>query len=179
MPTPDTAVKFKLWPYGYALISLHTIQTTNHPLCFLIPQAERMSVETGCWLFLAAAHPYGGQRMVTFSSAKLRQEGLVELNDIVNDVNGLMHRMRVSRRADAMVLQRQFQQEKAAREIAEAELATLREAMQASQSQTELLLAEVARIEQFRHLIPIEDEGDDFGQGDDDGDIGADPEAPI
>lgn len=117
--------------------------------------------------------------MVTFSSAKLRQEGLVELNDIVNDVNGLMHRMRVSRRADAMVLQRQFQQEKAAREIAEAELATLREAMQASQSQTELLLAEVARIEQFRHLIPIEDEGDDFGQGDDDGDIGADPEAPI
>lgn len=116
--------------------------------------------------------------MVTFASEKLRQEGLAEINEIANDVNELMQRMRTARRTDGMILQRKFHAEKEAREKAEAELDALRASMQESKSQADLLRAEYDRIQKYRHLLPIGDEGDDFGQGSDE-DGTADPEAPI
>lgn len=116
--------------------------------------------------------------MVTFASAKLRHEGLAEINDIANDVNALFQRMRDARRMDGMAMQRKFHEEKTAREKAEAEVAMLRAAMQATQSQTDLLRAEYERINKYRHLIPLEKEGD-FSPDDEEDDANLDPDAPI
>lgn len=136
-----------------------------------------MSLESGCWLFLAGAYPTGG-RIVTFASEKLRQEGLTEINEIANNVNEVMQRMRTARRLDGMVLLRKYQEEKEAREKAETELAALRASVEETKSQAELLHAEYERIQKYRNLLPAMDEGDDFGHGNDDDDE-ADPEAPL
>lgn len=128
-----------------------------------------MSIETGCWLFVAAAHPQGGERMVSFSSEKLRLEGLTELNSIVNDFSVLMARMTTARRTSSMELQRNLENERQARIKAEEDFDGLRSTLQDNVTENERLRAELARFEKLRALLPMEEyDSDEAGDGDDD-----------
>jgi hypothetical protein len=100
-----------------------------------------MSYETGCWLFVAAQHPNGGQHMMHYSSPKLREEGLLETNILVNKFNHLMGMMVSARRTNAMQLQRDRDEAVAAKEVADAEVEELRASILITQSEKQLMQA--------------------------------------
>lgn len=101
---------------------------------------------------MAADHIQAKQRMVNFSSQKIREEGLEELNAIVNHIHRLMERMKVARRGNAMDLQRKLQREEDGRHAAEAVAAQLRTAMEESQSEIQLLRAQLSAVGAARLL---------------------------
>ena len=67
-------------------------------------QCEAISVETGCWLYIGAQHLTATAPFSHYSSPRLRQEGLAELNSIHNQLSQTMVALVAARRQEAKSL---------------------------------------------------------------------------
>ncbi|KAF9060828.1 hypothetical protein BDP27DRAFT_1236172, partial [Rhodocollybia butyracea] len=66
---------------------------------------ERLSAETGCWLYLATAHPNAHSAFTNYTSQRLVQErSLTLLDDLHNTAHKMFHVLKVAHRSNAQEL---------------------------------------------------------------------------
>jgi hypothetical protein len=87
-------------------------------------QCERLSLETGCWLYISGQHATANLGFANYASPRLRREGKSQLIDIQNSFNAIFSSLLESRRLEAVQLSLQAQKAKEELQEAEAELAT-------------------------------------------------------
>ncbi|KAL0947181.1 hypothetical protein HGRIS_013305 [Hohenbuehelia grisea] len=67
----------------------------------IVYRAERLGLETGCWIYLAAQHQHAQGPMISFATQRLRLEAHQQLTEYSNNFNRLMASLVMSRRQDA------------------------------------------------------------------------------
>jgi hypothetical protein len=67
-------------------------------------QCERLSHETGCWLFIGAQHAHASSPFVHFASSRIRRDASKEITEIASRFNGLCSALIAARRQKALVL---------------------------------------------------------------------------
>lgn len=122
----------------------------SEKLLLTAKQAERLSAQTGSWVYLAMHHVTANKPFIHYSSARLRTEGGVQANNLANAVSTLMSALHSARRAELVALNIELARIKAANE-AERELAEqlVKKAMSdtdAMAAENERLRAEVAEL---------------------------------
>lgn len=126
--------------------------TSNFPY-----QAERISVETGCWLFVAAQHTTARLPFIHYSSPRLRRDGSKSLEDAVNQFSKMFSGLVAARRLEAQEMHDRMLESQAEAKKSQEELALAVETQQAVQAKAdeaqELCLRQQSDIERQQELI--------------------------
>jgi hypothetical protein len=82
-------------------------------------QCERLSYETGCWLFIGAQHPHANKPFVHYSSDRLCREASQEITEFASKFSVLCASLVASWRQDALAMAQQLAVSEQEREVAE------------------------------------------------------------
>lgn len=89
-------------------------------------KCERLSAETGCYLYIAGQHVNAKYGFYNYSSPRVRREAKDMVTEIQNSFNVMFATLLSARRVDAMELSRQAEQSKADLKTAQDEIAVQR-----------------------------------------------------
>jgi uncharacterized protein YbcC (UPF0753/DUF2309 family) len=92
-------------------------------------KAERVSLETDSWLFVAAQHPSATGQFVHYTSPRLRQEAESDTQQLINQFHVLMNGLIAARRKEALELGKALAQANKSVEAAEADAQAARQAL--------------------------------------------------
>ena len=72
-------------------------------------KAERLSQETGCWLYISAQHLTANMGFVNYTSLRLRRDARRQVTDVQNQFHAIFTSLLQSRRTEAaqLILQAQ------------------------------------------------------------------------
>jgi hypothetical protein len=82
-------------------------------------QCERLSHETGCWLFIGAQHPHANKPFVHYSSDRIRHEASQQVTEVASKFSVLCASLVASRRQDALAMAQKLAISEKEREVAE------------------------------------------------------------
>lgn len=100
-------------------------------------KCERLSAETGCWLYISGQHVNANMGFYSYASPRLRRESRDQVTDIQNSFAKAYASLLNARRLDAINLSLQAEKCKEDLKIAQQEIAE--KAAQIAQLQLELL----------------------------------------
>jgi hypothetical protein len=86
-------------------------------------QSERLSAETGCWLFVGGQHPHSNKAFAHYSSERIRRDAPQEVTEVASKFGVLCTALVASRRHDTMIMAEKLAAADAQKEIAIAQRA--------------------------------------------------------
>lgn len=71
-------------------------------------QAERLSAESNCWIFLGGQHPNANAPFLHYTSSKLRADALQEATNLANTFGDITYSLTQVRRHEAMDIAKKY-----------------------------------------------------------------------
>ena len=109
-------------------------------------QAEQVSKETNCWLFLGAQHPNANGDFIHYTSSQLRNEARADTNEMINLFNGTMSALICACCENAQVIAKKLAWEERLKKKAEEEAESSRQALNGLQAELEQKNALIAEL---------------------------------
>ncbi|KAJ3567220.1 hypothetical protein NP233_g6510 [Leucocoprinus birnbaumii] len=125
----------------------------QHMMCEIIICAENLSVETGCWIYIAGQHATAVTPFLHYASPRLCAKAGPELQVLQNNCSHLMKVLMSAHRHEVMEVSMELEAKKQELDCSE-QLA--KAATQALQEQQRMIDKKDALINRIKSLIPIE-----------------------
>lgn len=103
-------------------------------------QAERISNETNCWIFIGAQHPNASAQFIHYTSPRLRADAMEEIGEVVNSFGDLTKSLIKACRDQAWELAKKVVEIENLNRVAEEKVQHAHELLMEKEKESDLLL---------------------------------------